>query len=490
MTGRCRSAPRGDRRTGSPQHRRAGAIRRGCCARSCTSRSGRACCAARSPERFLELPDRVIVTVDAVATSATSRCSRRRGVPGRLPASSPTPSPTRRRRCVTGNERVRPRPSRRRGVLARAGPASAGSRALASGPRPHHASTPAPGRSPTRRRASRRSSPCSRTRSRAMRRRASTPSWRRGSPRPTRPRRWSASSPSSRATSAPSTHGAPGLPEPVAEAIGEQYLPDAAGAAAARQPRRGAASRSPTSSTALATAFAIGEQPTGSRDPYGLRRAAAGVVAIALGRELVARPGRARRGHDLRAARAPGRRTCARRRRRRRRRGGLVRARPCRRGAGRPRASRPTSLRAARGAEVDRPAGARRAGPRAPAAPGRVLSRGAPGARALHGASRVAQRARRRATVTRALLREPAEVELAELLVAVRPRIAEAAAATDFATGLRAAAELAPAIDALLRRRARDGRRSGVRANRLRLLVDVTDATRPIGDLSSSQVQR
>ncbi len=34
----------------------------------------------------------------------------------------------------------------------------------------------------------------------------------------------------------------------------------------------------------LATAFGLGEQPTGSRDPYGLRRAAAGVVSIVLDR--------------------------------------------------------------------------------------------------------------------------------------------------------------------------------------------------------------
>ena len=34
----------------------------------------------------------------------------------------------------------------------------------------------------------------------------------------------------------------------------------------------------------IAVAFALGAQPTGSRDPYGLRRAAAGIVAIALER--------------------------------------------------------------------------------------------------------------------------------------------------------------------------------------------------------------
>jgi len=36
----------------------------------------------------------------------------------------------------------------------------------------------------------------------------------------------------------------------------------------------------------LAVGFALGLQPTGSRDPYGLRRAAAGIVAITLAREF------------------------------------------------------------------------------------------------------------------------------------------------------------------------------------------------------------
>jgi glycyl-tRNA synthetase beta chain len=40
----------------------------------------------------------------------------------------------------------------------------------------------------------------------------------------------------------------------------------------------------------LAVAFALGARPTGSRDPYGLRRAAAGLVAIALERGLELEP--------------------------------------------------------------------------------------------------------------------------------------------------------------------------------------------------------
>ncbi len=51
-----------------------------------------------------------------------------------------------------------------------------------------------------------------------------------------------------------------------------------------RRRTRAPCSPSPTRPTPLAVAFARGLEPTGSRDPYGLRRAAAGLVAIALDR--------------------------------------------------------------------------------------------------------------------------------------------------------------------------------------------------------------
>jgi glycyl-tRNA synthetase len=67
----------------------------------------------------------------------------------------------------------------------------------------------------------------------------------------------------------------------MARALREQFLPDSAGG------------RTPTTLTGallatvekvdnIAAAFACGEPPSGSKDPYGLRRAAAGMVAIAL----------------------------------------------------------------------------------------------------------------------------------------------------------------------------------------------------------------
>ena len=78
---------------------------------------------------------------------------------------------------------------------------------------------------------------------------------------------------------------AAGLDEEIARAIGEQFLPAAAGGVLP-QTASGALLAVADKLDTLATTLAIGERPTGSRDPYGLRRAAAGIVAIALDRRL------------------------------------------------------------------------------------------------------------------------------------------------------------------------------------------------------------
>jgi glycyl-tRNA synthetase beta chain len=83
------------------------------------------------------------------------------------------------------------------------------------------------------------------------------------------------------------------------------------------------------------------------------------------------------------------------------------------------------------------------------------------------------------------LLRDAAEVELAGALERVGPRIAESAARREFAFGLAAAAELAPAIDRFFSDVMVMDEDRAVRANRLRLMLDVVEATRPIGDLSA-----
>ena len=80
-----------------------------------------------------------------------------------------------------------------------------------------------------------------------------------------------------------------GIDEAVALAVEQQYLPE------------GPDSPLPSETAAailaagekvdnLIGAFAVGEAPTGSKDPYGLRRAAAGLVRIALDRDWDADP--------------------------------------------------------------------------------------------------------------------------------------------------------------------------------------------------------
>jgi glycyl-tRNA synthetase len=69
--------------------------------------------------------------------------------------------------------------------------------------------------------------------------------------------------------------------DPVAaRAIREQFLPDAAGGAVP-QTLAGALLATAEKVDNITAAFACGEPPSGSKDPYGLRRAAAGMVAIA-----------------------------------------------------------------------------------------------------------------------------------------------------------------------------------------------------------------
>jgi len=76
-------------------------------------------------------------------------------------------------------------------------------------------------------------------------------------------------------------------PEPVWRAVGEQYLPRRFSGRAEELPQTAAGcllallDRLDT----LAGCFAIGLSPTGSRDPYGLRRAARGCIGIAAGVE-------------------------------------------------------------------------------------------------------------------------------------------------------------------------------------------------------------
>ncbi len=67
----------------------------------------------------------------------------------------------------------------------------------------------------------------------------------------------------------------------VAQAIREQFLPDSAGGAPPATVT-GALLATVEKADNITAAFACGEPPSGSKDPYGLRRAAAGMVTIAM----------------------------------------------------------------------------------------------------------------------------------------------------------------------------------------------------------------
>jgi len=72
-----------------------------------------------------------------------------------------------------------------------------------------------------------------------------------------------------------------GYPEAVSAAIDEQYLPDSAGGSLP-QTEAGKVLAAADKLDTLSVSFSLGHRPTGSRDPYGLRRAAIGLCRLAL----------------------------------------------------------------------------------------------------------------------------------------------------------------------------------------------------------------
>jgi glycyl-tRNA synthetase beta chain len=72
-----------------------------------------------------------------------------------------------------------------------------------------------------------------------------------------------------------------GYPDAVTRAIEEQYLPDVAGGALP-ETEPGKVLAAADKLDTLQVAFELGHKPSGSRDPYGLRRAAIGIARLAL----------------------------------------------------------------------------------------------------------------------------------------------------------------------------------------------------------------
>ena len=269
-----------------------------------------------------------------------------------------------------------------------------------------------------------------------------------------------------------------GLPEAVAVAIREQYQPDGAG--------RPLPATLPGALLALADRLdqlvgvvAIGERPTGSRDPYALRRAAAGIVEIqahyGLALDL---PVLVEKVYALLVGQS---------------------------------ADLELDLSAVveivvpfvfdridqvlseQGIPVDIQRAARAAScvdPARLAALARALHAAAdrPELLAAHAAvtrcSRIAEKEAAAETLDASLFVDPAEQALADAVTDLAPQIL---AAADSTAAIAAAAALSPYVDALFGAVMVLAEDPAVRANRVRLLRDVIAAFAPIGDLTRLQ---
>jgi glycyl-tRNA synthetase beta chain len=262
-----------------------------------------------------------------------------------------------------------------------------------------------------------------------------------------------------------------GYPEAVCAAIDEHYLPDSAGGPLP-ETESGRVLAAVDKIDNLTVAFALGQRPTGSRDPYGLRRAAIGLCRLALEGGL---------GLDVAA---------------------LV--------------DRDRQLLAEQGANVDDPSdvadfveerlegllevpvefvrAARASGVTELGAIARLaetLARAASSEAfdrayvAFDRANRLAGKADGAAPALDAkLATDEAEIALIETLAGVSPKIEAALEARDFDAALAAASELGPPVDRFFDEVLVMAEDSQVRANRLRLLLDVRDAVGSLGDLS------
>lgn len=263
-----------------------------------------------------------------------------------------------------------------------------------------------------------------------------------------------------------------GFPEAVCAAVDEQYLPDAArGPLPETETGRVLAAVDKVDS--LTVAFALGQRPTGSRDPYGLRRAAIGLCRLALEGNL-----------ELDVAEL---------------------------------SARAHQLLVDQGAELEDDAGdvadfveerlegmldvpvefvraARASGVTELGAIARLAETLAEAADsdAFEGAYVAYDRANRLAgksngaanEVDPKLATDEAELALIDAVSTASPRISAALEAREFDAALAAAAELRAPVDRFFDEVLVMAEDAQVRANRLRLLLDVRDAVGALGDLA------
>jgi glycyl-tRNA synthetase beta chain len=263
-----------------------------------------------------------------------------------------------------------------------------------------------------------------------------------------------------------------GFPEAVCVAIDEQYLPEVAGGPLPST-EAGRVLAAAEKVDNLTVAFALGQRPTGSRDPYGLRRAAIGLCRLALegGLELdigaLVERDRAlllEQGADAKDDPSDVAEFVLERLE------GLLDV--------------PVEfLRAARaGATTELGAVARLAETLAREAASDSFERAYV---AYDRSNRLAGRADgAAAALDPKLATEEAELALIDALVSASPRIEAAVQARDFDSALAAAAELGPPVDRFFDEVLVMAEDESIRANRLRLLLEVRDAVGALGDLS------
>ena len=244
-----------------------------------------------------------------------------------------------------------------------------------------------------------------------------------------------------------------GYPEAVCAAIDEQYLPDAAEAPLPTTETGRVLSAADKIDT-LNVSFGLGQRPTGSRDPYGLRRAAIGLGRLAtegnlsIPRELM----------DPEVGEFVEERF-----------EGLL-------------AAPVEYVRAARRAPVRDLGGVARLAEALAALPDERLG---PIHTAYVRASRLAEKEEGAAPeLEPALLVEDAEAKVAAALERVDPEIAAALDAGEFNAAVEAGAELGPLLDRFFEDVLVLADDRAVRANRLRLLLNVRDTLGRLGELS------
>jgi glycyl-tRNA synthetase beta chain len=263
-----------------------------------------------------------------------------------------------------------------------------------------------------------------------------------------------------------------GFPEGVCAGIEEQYLPESAdGPLPHTEPGRVLAAAEKIDN--LTVSFALGQRPTGSRDPHGLRRAAIGLCRLAVEGglaidvdALVQRDLRLLVEQDADLKDDPS----------------DVADFVFERLEGVLDVPVEFTRAARAGGVAELGAVAQLARTLAAEAPSEEFERAYV---AFDRSNRLASRSDgAAAALDPGLATDEAETALIEALGSASPRIEAAVAAGDFREAIAAAAELGPPVDRFFAEVLVMADDERVRANRLRLLLDVRDAVGALGDLS------